>query len=314
MQYQDYYSLLGIAKSATADEIKKAYRKLAVKYHPDKNPNNKEAEDKFKQINEAYEVLGDPEKRKKYDTLGANWKQYEQSGFSGNPFGGQGGNNGGGQYYQFQGDPSEFFGGAGSGFSDFFEAFFGGMRSNTKTKSRTPFGSSSQFESRSSDLTGEVTISLQEAYTGTERLISTGTEKIKLNIKPGAYEGLQLKAKGKGIKNSSGKAGDLYINVHVQPNTVFTRKENDLYMDLQVDVFTMLLGGKQEVITLGGKINLTLPECCANGKTMRLKGKGMPVYNQPGTFGDLYVTLHALIPTKLSAKQKSLLNEAKNAA
>lgn len=312
MQYQDYYSLLGVSKSASADEIKKAYRKLAVKYHPDKNPNNKEAEDKFKQINEAYEVLGDPEKRKKYDTLGANWKQYEQSGYSGNPFGGQAGNNAGGQYYQFQGDPSEFFGGGGSGFSDFFEAFFGGM-GGKKTKSRNPFGSS-QYESKPSDLTGDVTITLQEAYSGTERLISTGTEKIKLNIKPGAYEGLQLKAKGKGMKNNTGKAGDLFINVHVQPNAVFTRKENDLYMDLQVDVFTLLLGGKQEVITLGGKISLTLPECSANGKVMRLKSKGMPVYNQPGTFGDLYITLHALIPQKLSAKQKSLLAETKNVA
>ncbi|MDE3126243.1 MAG: J domain-containing protein [Bacteroidota bacterium] len=312
MQYQDYYSLLGVSKSATADEIKKAYRKLAVKYHPDKNPNNKEAEDKFKQINEAYEVLGDAEKRKKYDNLGANWKQYEQSGYGGNPFGGQGSKNAGGQYYQFQGDPSDFFGSGSSGFSDFFEAFFGGM-GNKKSKSRSGFGSS-QFESKPSDLTGDVTITLQEAFNGTERIISTGTEKIKLNIKPGAYEGLQLKAKGKGMKNNAGKAGDLYINIHVEPNAAFTRKEHDLYMDLQVDVFTMLLGGKQEVITLGGKINLTLPECNANGKVMRLKGKGMPIYNQPGLFGDLYITLHALIPTKLSAKQKSLLLEAKNAA
>ncbi|PZX61857.1 DnaJ C-terminal domain-containing protein [Hydrotalea sandarakina] len=313
MEYKDYYSLLGVSKTASADEIKKAYRKLAVKYHPDKNPNNKEAEEKFKQINEAYEVLGDAEKRKKYDTLGANWKQYEQSGFSGNPFGAQNNAGGANQHFHFEGDPSEFFSGGGSGFSDFFEAFFGGMGSGRKSKSRNPF-SNAQYESQPSDLTGDVTITLQEAYTGTERIISTGTEKIKLNIKPGAYEGLQLKAKGKGMKNSSGKAGDLYINVHVQPNSVYTRKDNDLYMNLPVDVFTLLLGGKQEIITLGGKINITLPECSANGKTMRLKGKGMPVYNQPNTYGDLYVTLQAQIPASLSAKQKSLLKEAKDAA
>jgi curved DNA-binding protein len=196
MEYKDYYSLLSVSKTASADEIKKAFRKLAVKYHPAKNPNNKEVEEKFKQINEAYEVLGDAEKRKKYDTLGANWKQYEQSGFSGNPVGAQNNAGAANQHFLFKDDPSEFLSGGGSVLSDFFEAFFGGMGSGRKSKSRNPF-SSAQYESQPSDLTGDVTITLQEAYTGTERIISTGTEKIKLNIKPGAYEGLQLKAKGK---------------------------------------------------------------------------------------------------------------------
>lgn len=308
MQYQDYYKILGVAKTATADEIKKAYRKLAVKYHPDKNPGDKTAEEKFKQLNEAYEVLGDPEKRKQYDQLGANWKHYQQTGFQGSPFGHHAGA-GGAHYYQFEGDPSEIFGNA--GFSDFFEAFFGQGRKKTGG----PFGgrSSADFYTPGADMAGEITISLQEAYNGTERMVDTGTEKLKVKIKPGAYEGLKLKAKGKGQKGTGGQAGDLYIVVHVQPHAVYQRRGDDLYMDLPVDVFTMMLGGRQEIITLGGKINITLPEANQNGKLLRLKGKGMPVYDKPGQYGDLYVKLQAVLPDKLTQEQKEWLRKVKNA-
>src|SRR5690606_37747438 len=194
MEYKDYYAVLGVGKDATQEEIKKAYRKLAVKYHPDKNQGNKTAEEKFKEISEAYEVLGDPEKRRQYDELGANWKQYQQAGFNGGPFGGA-------RSYRYRtGDSGDFFG---SGFSDFFESFFGSGR-----RGASPFGDM-DFDFPPSALTGEIAITLEEAYRGTERIVDLGGEKIRVKIKPGAYEGLTLRAKGKGQKSPSGRAGDL---------------------------------------------------------------------------------------------------------
>jgi len=190
MDYKDYYKVLGVEKTATQDEIKKAYRKLAVKYHPDKNAGDKKAEEKFKEVTEANEVLSDPEKRKKYDTLGANWKQYEHADFSGAGGGGYSGQRGGQNYYEYNGDADDIFGGG--GFSDFFKSFFGGgggERSYSGFQQETPGRS----------IEGEATITLQEAFTGTERIIDLGTEKLKVKIKPGAYEGLVLKSKGKGI-------------------------------------------------------------------------------------------------------------------
>lgn len=294
MEYKDYYSILGVSKSASQDEIKKAFRKLAVKYHPDKNPGNKTAEEKFKEITEANEVLSDPEKRKQYDRLGANWKQYQNTGFD------QSAGRGGPRYtYNTQeGDGSEFFGG--SGFSDFFESFFGSGRQRSGG-----FG----FGSPESDLAGEVPISLEEAYHGTERIINADGQRIKVKIKPGAYDGLKLKVKGKGQKGSSGKAGDLYLTIRVQPGQEYERKGNDLYMNAPVDVFKALLGGKQEITTLSGKINITLPEGTQNEKVVRLKGKGMPVYGEPDQHGDLYVKLIIHLPAHLTDEQKELIRK-----
>jgi curved DNA-binding protein len=298
MEYKDYYKVLGVNKNASQDEIKKAYRKLAVKYHPDKNPGDKKAEEKFKEITEANEVLGDPEKRKKYDTLGANWKQYEHADFSG-AGGGFGGQRGGQSYYEYNGNADDLFGGG--GFSDFFNSFFGGGGSERG------FGGF-QKEMPGRNIEGEATITLQEAFTGTERIIDLGTEKLKVKIKPGAYEGLVLKSKGKGMKGRSGKAGDLYITVHIQPNHIFKRTGNDLHIDVSVDVFTLMTGGKVPVTTLSGEVTITVPEGSQNGKKFRLKGKGMPVYNEQGV-GDLYIKVEAKLPESFTAEQKELIKK-----
>jgi curved DNA-binding protein len=305
MDYKDYYKVLGVDKSASKDEIKKSYRKLAVKYHPDKNPGDKAAEEKFKEITEANEVLSDPEKRKQYDMLGANWKQYQNYDFGGNAGGSR--TRPGGFHYEFQGDSSDFFGG--SGYSDFFDAFFGrsaGGRESGFT------GSSFGFDKPGSDLQGEIVLSLEEAYNGAERIVNLGQEKIKVKIKPGAYDGLQLKVKSKGEKGPSGAAGDLYLNVKVQEDSILSRKENDLYMDAPLDMFTAMLGGKQELLTFQGRLNINIPEGTQNEKLVRLKGKGMPVYGKPGHKGDLYVKLKVKLPTSLTTEQKELVNKLKN--
>lgn len=292
MDYKDYYKVLGVDKKASQDDIRKAYRKLAVKFHPDKNPNNKAAEDKFKEINEAYEVLSNPENRKKYDTMGSNWKQYEQQGgYQGQP---------GGQYSYEYGDPNDIFGD--SGFSDFFKSFFGGA-------SGRPGGQrQSQRDIPGGDLVGNVNISLQEAYTGTERIVDLGTEKLRVKIKPGAYNDLKLKLKGKGQQGRTGRPGDLYITVNIQPHSIFRREGDDLYVNLPVDAFTLMLGGKIPVATLSGEVNITVPEGTQNGKQLRLKGKGMPVYGKD-EYGDLYVKIEARLPEKLTKEQKQLIKK-----
>ena len=319
MDYKDYYQILGVDKKASQEDIKKAYRKLAVKYHPDKNPDDKTAEEKFKEISEAYEVLSKPENRKLYDQLGANWKQYKDAGFDpsqhqGGPFGGSRGGfyrgrpEGGQYHYEFEGDPSEFFGG--SGFSDIFEAFFGGGGR------RSSGGFGQGFDSfggdvPGQDLSGDITISLQEAYKGTERIIDLGDEKIRVKVKSGAYEGLKLRVKGKGHKGTSGKSGNLYLNISVQPSQAYERKGDDLYMSVPVDMFKALLGGKQEIVTLSGKLIVTIPEGTQNGKQLRLRGKGMPVYGK-SVYGDLYVKLDVKMPERLSDRQKELVKRLRD--
>lgn len=332
MDYRDYYNILGVSKDASQDEIKKAYRKLALKYHPDKNKGDKDAEDRFKEVSEAYQVLGKPETRKKYDKLGANWKQYEDAGFEGfEGFGGFGGRAGRGrgqrQYrQQYQGDPSDFFGG--SGFSDFFETFFGGGAAGfgstgrrgqqSRGRRRTSFGDAEDmfgfdFQTPGSDLAGEISISLFETYQGTERIVDLGGEKIKVKIKPGAYDGLKLRVRGKGEKGRSGKAGDLYLTIRVQNTTPFERIGDDLYKDVEVDLFTAMLGGKVEVVTLtGNRLNIAIPEGTQSGKKLRLKNKGMPVYGKSGQYGDLYIRIKVMIPGNLTPEQKRLVEELKD--
>lgn len=303
MEYKDYYKVLGVDKNASQDDIKKAFRKLAVKYHPDKNKDNKVAEEKFKQVNEANEVLSDPEKRKKYDTLGENWRQYEHAGGAGGSS--RHGNGRGGQY-TYEGDFSDIFGGGGgSGFSDFFEQFFG----------RGPAGGGRQGRPgnfKGEDYQTDMEITLEEAYHGTHRLIQLEDEKLRITTKPGAYDDQQLRVKGKGGKGSKGNAGDLYVRVHISPHPKYTRKGDDLYATHTIDLFTAVLGGATIVDTLSGQIKVKIAAGTQPGKTIRIKGKGMPVYGKANTFGDLYVELQVHIPETLTDKQRELFEQLRS--
>ena len=264
MQFRDYYNILGVERKASEKDIKKAYRRLAAQYHPDKNKGNKASEEKFKEVSEAYQVLGNAEKRKQYDSLGSDWEHFQQSGASYDDF--VNSRKQQRQYNRRRNRSYEHAGGGGgfdneSGFSDFFESFFGGGGRNR-----------SSHDFPGADVSGELAISLIEAYHGTERVLDVNGDKIKMKIKPGAYTGLQLRAKGKGQKGSGGKSGDLYVKVRLEEHPVFERKGNNLYMATPVDVFKALLGGKQEVATLSGKVNITIPEGTQNGKNSKVKG------------------------------------------
>jgi curved DNA-binding protein len=304
MEYKDYYKVLGVSKNASQDEIKKAYRKLAVKYHPDKNAANKEAENKFKEINEAHEVLSDPEKRKKYDQLGANWKHFSQEGYQGNPFGGFSGQ--GGQTFHFEGDLGDLFGGRGaSGFSDFFQAFFGGGGQGS------PFGDFSQrTATKGHDYQAELQLTLEEAYFGTSRILNVEGEKLRIRTKPGAYHDQVLRIRGKGGKGSAGN-GDIIIKIKVQPHPVFTRNGNDLKTTHNISLYDAVLGGETIVKTINGQVKVKIPAGTQGDSIVRLKGKGMPIYDSPNRFGDLLVELKVEIPSKLTPRQKELFEELK---
>jgi len=302
MEYKNYYRILGVDEDASQDQIKKAYRKLALRYHPDKNSGDKRSEEKFKDISEAHAVLGDPVKRKKYDQLGANWDQYEQSGFDPGSQRFSGRRPQGSHFYGSHGNPSGGFMGREGGFSDFFQSFFGGMGSG-------PRGFEDLFNDEpAGDLAGEIRISLREAFLGADRIVDLGNEKIKVSIKPGAYEGLKLRVKGKGQRASRGSQGNLYLTVHVNPDPEFIRKGNDLYINVPVDLFTALLGGKVGIQTLSGPLKISIPEGSQNDMKLRLKGRGMPVYGKPDR-GDLFVQLKVKLPVKLNATQKELVKE-----
>ena len=303
MDYKDYYKVLGVSKNASQDEIKKAYRKLAVKYHPDKNRDNKVAEDKFKAVNEAHEVLGDPEKRKKYDQLGTNWRQYENMG--GRPGGGQGPSGGSGPF-SFDGDFSDMFGkGGGSGFSDFFEQFFGrGAAGGARQGARGNFNGQ--------DYQTEMDITLEEAFHGTNRLIEVEDEKLRITTKPGAYDEQLLRIKGKGGRGTRGQRGDLYVRVHVVNHPRYTRKGDDLHATHTVDLYTAVLGGSTIVDTLTGQVKVKIAPGTQSGRVIRIKNKGMPVYGDSNIFGDLYVQLQVQIPERLTEKQRQLFEQLKS--
>lgn len=302
MEYKDYYKILGVGKNASQDEIKKAFRKLALKYHPDKTKGDKSAEEKFKEINEANEVLSDPEKRKKYDQLGDSYQYYQQYGNQSQGFDwSQFANAGGGQRsYTYSGDFEDFFGG--SGYSDFFDMLFGGSQKKRRT--------TRSFQSRGQDYQAEMDISLEEAYNGTTRVFKHNTQSIKLNIKPGIPAGHLLKIPGRGGSGrSGGQAGDLLIKVNVMPHKIFERRGDDLYANLNLDLYTAVLGGKVRFKTLKGTINIDIAKESDFGKTLRLQKLGMPVYSSANAFGDLYLKLIIQIPKNLSTKEINLFKE-----
>ena len=304
MDYKDYYTLLGVEKTASAEEIKKAFRKLAIKHHPDKNPNNKQAEAKFKEINEANQVLSDPEKRKKYDELGKDWKDYQHQGGK-QGFDGfkqqQGGTQGRGAPFQYsQGDEFNE-----DQYSDLFENMFGG-----RFGSGGGGGARQQRPAKGQDFNAETSITLEEAYSGTSRQIALESGKLEMKIKPGVKAGQILRLKGKGGKGQNGgQDGDLYITVQVAENTVFQRKEDDLYADIPVDLYTAILGGHTIVKTLRHPIKMVLGKETDNGKVLRLKGMGMPKYDKEGEFGDLYAKVTIVLPKNISSKEMELFKE-----
>jgi curved DNA-binding protein len=253
MEFKDYYKILGVEKSATKEEISKAFRKLAVKYHPDKNPNNKVAEEKFKEITEAHEVLGDPEKRKKYDALGANWNQYQSTGRGFEDFFSQfgGARRGSGTTYEFSGDFGDLFGGMGGGFSDFFESFFGSGGRQTNSG----FGSQGfQNQPAGVDVEADLNISLEEAFNGSERQINIDGKKLKIKINPGTSDGQKLRLKSLGRSSvQGGTKGDLFLNIHILQHPFFEIKDGELFYNLDVDLYTAVFGGKEEIKTLDGK-------------------------------------------------------------
>lgn len=304
MDFKDYYKILGIDKTATADEIKKAYRKLAIKYHPDKNPNDKSSEEKFKEINEANEVLGDVEKRKKYDELGENWKYYQQSGQQGGQKQAQDfdwskwANKEGGSYQsggQFQeGD-----------FSDFFSTIFGESFAGSRQDRQRTF--------KGQDFNAEMQISLEEAYSGTTRQLELDNQKLQLKTKPGIKDGQLLRLKGKGGKGlNGGPDGNLYISVHVSEHPHFKRKDDDLYCDIEVDLYTAILGGQTLIRTLRNPIKMTINKETDNGKVLRLKGMGMPKYGKENEFGDLYAKVNVKLPKNISEKEMELFKVLSN--
>jgi DnaJ-class molecular chaperone len=307
MDFKDYYATLGIPKTATDKEIKQAFRKLARKFHPDVNPGDKAAEARFKEINEANEVLGDPEKRKKYDELGANWRMYEQAqqGGGGNPFAQWGYSPGGGGFRPMSEDEvSEMFGGDDSPFSDFFKTFFGGEGGERRTRTRA------SRHAKGRDVEHELELELEDALHGTvQRLGITQhgeLRNVEVRIPAGVVDGSRVRVSGEGERGSgSGGSGDLYLRVKLRPHTRFERKGRDLFSKVKVPVTTAVLGGEVDVDTLSGKsLRLKIPPATQNGQTFRLRGHGLPNTAKDAQPGDMYATVDVAIPQSISPEAK----------
>jgi curved DNA-binding protein len=306
MEYKDYYKTLGVPKAASQKEIKAAYRKLAHRYHPDKNPGNKEAEARFKEINEAHEVLGDPDKRKRYDELGANWDRYSRGAPGPGSGPGAGGWPGGGVRIDF-----EDLGGGAGGFSDFFRMFFGGGAGGFGG-GFPGFGGDEEI-SPPSDAELEVDLTLAEVLRGTTREVAVGgpasRRRVEVKIPPGVREGARVRVAGEGGRGSGGRRGDLYLRVRIAPDPAFERKGDDLATSVHVPVTTAVLGGEAEVPTLDGPVGIKIPPGTPAGQVFRLRGHGLPRLEARGTRGDLLATLAVDLPRRLSARQEELFQE-----
>jgi curved DNA-binding protein len=321
MDFKDYYSTLGVPKTANEKEIKQAYRKLARKHHPDVNPGDKSAESRFKEINEAYEVLGDPAKRKKYDELGANWRAYEQAG--GAPGGGVDPSQFGGWNVNFGGGPggqtgyrtmtqeemNEMFGGE-NPFSDFFQTFFGGA-GGAAGEPRGRGGRARAARTRPGrDVEQEIELPLEDVFHGTTRRFAIQhdgqTRTVDVRIPAGVGDGARVRVSGEGEQGSGGaQAGDLYLRIRTTPHGQFERKGRDLYTRVPIPLTTAVLGGEADVQTLGGKsLRLKIPPATQNAQVFRLKGHGMPVAGKSDEHGDLYATVDVQLPRDLTAEQR----------
>ena len=334
MDFKDYYSTLGVAKTATDKEIKQAYRKLARKTHPDVNPGDKSAEAKFKEINEAYEVLGDPAKRKKYDELGANWRAYEQAGAGGpgsggfDPsqfggggwnvhFGGGAGSGGAGGYRTMTEDEMREMFGDENPFSDFFQTFFGGAGGAAEA-GRRGRGARARGARAGRDVEHELTLGLEDAFQGTTRRLTLKhdghSRTVDVRIPPGVGDGSRVRVSGEGEQGSGGaQSGDLYLRIRIAPHLLFERKGKDLHVRVPIPLTTAVLGGEAEVPTLGGKsLRLKIPPTTQNAQVFRLKGHGMPAVGKSDGHGDLYATVDVQLPRELTPEQRKHFEALKN--
>lgn len=297
MEYRDYYKILEVEKTASQEEIKKNYRRLARKYHPDKNPDSKASENKFKELQEAYEVLKDPEKRQKYDQLGSNWNQYQHGGSGGFDFSDWASTGNGRRY---RGSSDDVFGN--SGFSDFFESFFAGRGGGRH--------SSNYRQVKGRDYEANIHLNLTDAYHGTSTILNLDDRKIKVNLKPGVKNGQTLRVKGKGgASPQGGPNGDLLLNLTVVNNTSFKLDDSDLHLELDIDLYTAVLGGKITINTMSTPISISIPAETSNGKVLRLKERGMPLYGKSGVYGDLFVKINVVIPKNLTPQEIELFKQ-----
>jgi curved DNA-binding protein len=303
VEYKDYYRILGVDRNADEKTIKRAFRRLAVQFHPDKNPGNHQAEEHFKEINEAYEVLGDATKRAKYDQLGASYQAWQQRGGGATGF----------DWSQWMGsapggvrvemsDLDSLFGG---GFSDFFQAIFGGMAAASAARAGAA-GRSPAMRGR--DLEQRVGISLEEAFHGTRRQIRRNDRNLEVKIPPGATSGTRIRVTGQGESGRSA-AGDLFLLIDVAQDLRFTRDGDDLHVDVEVDLYTAVLGGETGVPTPAGPVVLKIPAGSQPERTFRLKSRGMPGLRKPSQRGDLFAHLKVVLPTNLSAEEKVLFQQ-----
>jgi len=296
MEYKDYYKILGVSRNASAEDIRRAYRKLAMKYHPDRNPGNQQAEDKFKEINEAHEVLGDPEKRSRYDSLGDSYSQWQQSG--GSP-----GNFDWGAWQSGRKMTPEEFQTVFGDFSDFFSAIFGGMPPTSRA-GRTGARPARQNQRIEQPLP----ISFEEAFHGSERILQMDNHRISVKIPAGAQNGTKIRVAG------AAPNVDLYLVIEVSPHPRYERKGDDLFTDAEMDLYTAVLGGQIQVETPHGRVALTIPAGTQPGQMFRLGGRGMPHLREPQTAGDLYVRARVQLPRQLSADQRALFEQLRTSA
>ena len=296
MASKDYYSVLGVPKTASEKDVKRAYRKLAREHHPDRHPGDKKAEERFKEINEAYEVLGDAEKRRKYDQFGSRFQEWER--MSGAP-GGFGFGQQGGVRFEDLGDLESMLGG--SGFSDIFGSLFGsGAGRGRRTTARV----------RGQDVEQNVEVSLEEAYRGARVTFDKNGKQLEVKVPPGVKTGSRIRVAGEGGPGAgNAPSGDLYLVVNVRPHPRFKREGDDLLLDLPVDLYTAVLGGEAQVPTLDATLSLKIPPETQDGRTFKLRGQGMPHLRDPHMHGDLLVKIRIRIPQNLSAEEKKLFAE-----
>ncbi len=308
MEYKDYYKVLSVARKASEDEIKRAYRKLALEYHPDRNPGDPKAEEKFKEINEAYQVLSDPQKRQRYDQLGDSYQHWQQRGAPGGfNWDEWGGAPGGGHVRVEVGSLDDLFGGGLGDFSEFFRRIFGGM-GGVPDMGTSRVGGRRATQSIPQSFQYNVPISLREAFQGTLRRIEVDGRRLEVKIPAGSRTGTRIRVP-EVVTSPNVSKGDLYLVIQVEDDPLYERKGEDLYTDLDIDLYKAVLGSEVPVQTLGGSVMLTVPPGTQSGQTFRLSGRGMPKIKDPKRHGDLYVRTKVTIPRKLTDEQRRLFED-----